>query len=319
MEGETGLTPGAPDITGTLPPQRREKVARELGGDLPCVRCRYNLRGLSVRAVCPECGTPVRVTLLAVVDPRAGELQIIRWRWPVALGLLVWSLSAVVAAAANWTLRITDLTNRFAGTSLDTSWAAGIVVAGCFVSGLGALAMLRPHAGIPLRARLEAGLAIAAYIPLTLILAWIHLVHDPGRPEPYFGGYPGSAARELARLASGFLIIVILVGLRSNWQLMVKRSVLMRTGRRERQPMPTLAGVVAAGAVGDLVRLLSRDALDAPQSVIFTIGTCLIGVSSVLLVVGLVHLLWDTWRLKGVILDPPLSMKQVMSGDPRPA
>ncbi|MBL8760751.1 MAG: hypothetical protein JNL50_05545, partial [Phycisphaerae bacterium] len=67
------------------PSARPELLARELTGDLRCAKCAYNLKGLSVRSVCPECGLAISATLLAKVDPHAAELRPIAWRVPVAL------------------------------------------------------------------------------------------------------------------------------------------------------------------------------------------------------------------------------------------
>jgi hypothetical protein len=38
----------------------RRPVGVDVLGDLPCLKCGYNQRGLDSSAVCPECGTPVR-------------------------------------------------------------------------------------------------------------------------------------------------------------------------------------------------------------------------------------------------------------------
>ncbi|MEM7623588.1 MAG: hypothetical protein AAF235_10360 [Planctomycetota bacterium] len=67
-------------------------VATALLGDLPCVNCSYNLRGLSVRAVCPECKTAVLATVLAVIDPKAEEFSAIGSPRVVAAGFVVWAL-----------------------------------------------------------------------------------------------------------------------------------------------------------------------------------------------------------------------------------
>src|SRR5437016_2755135 len=44
-------------------------MARTLTGDLLCIKCRYNLRGLALDSNCPECGETVRHTWKAA---RAG-------------------------------------------------------------------------------------------------------------------------------------------------------------------------------------------------------------------------------------------------------
>jgi hypothetical protein len=49
-------------MPGVLPPGA---IAVEV--DRPCVRCSYNLRGLPVQGVCPECGTPVEQSLKGIL------------------------------------------------------------------------------------------------------------------------------------------------------------------------------------------------------------------------------------------------------------
>jgi hypothetical protein len=304
---------------------------KALGGDLPCVRCRYNLKGLSVRAVCPECGVPVRVTLLAVVDPHAGELQPISWRTPIALGLILWSLGAVAAVFIVWILRISELGLRLGSTgsrfgafstaffqSIDNALSppigGGLITLFTLISAIGAIALVTPHGLISLRHKAAAAIAVFTYFPLAATLWWIHCVLDARVPSPYFG--PSSPmddpARELARIACAGFIVVIVLGVRANWQTMIKRSVLMRTGRRERQPMPTLAIAAGIAAAGDLVRLVARNLLGDPDSIIFTLGTSLVAIGSILLTVGFVGVLLDAWRLRGVILEPTLSLNQML-------
>jgi uncharacterized repeat protein (TIGR04138 family) len=43
--------------------------------DLPCIECGYNLRTLSLENRCPECGVPVKKTLVAIPDGAAPELE----------------------------------------------------------------------------------------------------------------------------------------------------------------------------------------------------------------------------------------------------
>src|SRR5436190_23878239 len=90
------------EVTGPVSPSSRgsgtgSALGRQLRGDLPCVACGYNLKGLSIRSVCPECGTPVRATILSVVDPHAAELTPIRLPALVALGLLFCAAGALGA------------------------------------------------------------------------------------------------------------------------------------------------------------------------------------------------------------------------------
>ena len=41
---------------------------------LPCGRCGYNLRGLAADSDCPECGEPIRLTIIEAIDPASRRL-----------------------------------------------------------------------------------------------------------------------------------------------------------------------------------------------------------------------------------------------------
>ncbi len=42
--------------------------------DLPCARCGYELRELMADGDCPECGEPIRLTIIEVIDPASKRL-----------------------------------------------------------------------------------------------------------------------------------------------------------------------------------------------------------------------------------------------------
>jgi hypothetical protein len=86
---------------------------------LTCVNCGYALRGLEPSGVCPECGTPIPVTILSSArggwwasfrlrvmehwsGPPLGEAEP-RWLWRVTMGLLALPMAAVLLVA--WHLR----------------------------------------------------------------------------------------------------------------------------------------------------------------------------------------------------------------------
>ncbi|HTW95878.1 MAG TPA: hypothetical protein VMD30_13830 [Tepidisphaeraceae bacterium] len=78
------------EAAGAIP-----SVSPVVTGDTPCRRCQYNLRTLAVDGVCPECGTPVALSvrgdLLQYSDPM--------WLGKLASGLLM-VLTAVIAEVA---------------------------------------------------------------------------------------------------------------------------------------------------------------------------------------------------------------------------
>jgi len=292
---------------------------RSLSGDLPCARCRYNLRGLSVRSVCPECGTPVRGTILATVDPLASELMPIAMPGLVALGLLGWAALGFATALVVLLLRAEELTQSFgmlgrggAKLSAEHPWVRVLPAALALGSGMCSLVLLRPHRGIPAIGVLAASLGSLAYIPLAYLLWQIHAVLDSIEPAPYTAAEPEHAQiRTMLRLGVSACMAVVVLGLRPNGRLLVSRSLLMRTGRVDRQTLFVILGAVGLTALGDTLRLtnpgLMIDRAELPRLA----GSVTIAVGSLLIGLGTIGVLIDAWRMRYSIVSPPLSLSSV--------
>lgn len=284
-------------------------LAHELGGDLPCARCRYNLKGLSIRGVCPECGTPIRATLLAVVDPMAGELRPIHHPVFTAWGVVIWGTAPFLAALLVWSMRLMGPGWGVRGSNLPEK----LVVVLSVLSGLGALALVRPHDGE--RAAKGGRLALVGavlYGVLAPLLWYLHARIDQA------GLVGNGEARLAARVCIGAVMMVIIALLRPNARLLAARSLLMRAGRVDRQTLLALVGVVSIGMAGDLMRLASLHAPGGPGQLLDQVGQALVLISSVLLTIGLLGVLVDCWRMFPVIIEAPLSLSQLLH-EPRPA
>jgi hypothetical protein len=81
--------------------QRRYPLDAEIGIDLPCTRCGYNLRGARVVARCPECGTFVgdSLRLLAKPDEVSNALRDIGKTYLTLLALCASCLQVAAASA----------------------------------------------------------------------------------------------------------------------------------------------------------------------------------------------------------------------------
>lgn len=285
-----------------------------LTGSLPCVTCGYELKGLSIRNVCPECGTAVRATILYKVDPMAEEFRPIVYRRWIAFGLIAWSIGGLIVGAGCWLLRILDWV-----PSLDVTAAAGpliswAIVASAVVSGIGSLALIRPIPGTPISHNLQALGAVAAYIPLVWALARILLEIDPTRAPPYFSG-PPQPDRILIRFIALGAIVVILLGVRPNARDLVKRSMVMRTGRVDRQTLLGMAIVAGLIMVGDALRLMSGSVRWADPDLLSIAGSVVIAIGSAMLTLGLVGAAVDSWRIARAVLIPAPSIRQVLGHD----
>lgn len=280
-------------------------LALELGGDLPCIRCRYNLKGLSIRGTCPECGTPMRATLLAVVDPRASELQPIAHPRLIAAGVVLWSLAALVATLSGWTIRLLTLLDS-SHQWVDPGQVGRLLAPACAaLSGLGAAALIRPHPGVPRTGRLMAGIGAGLYLPLAGVLT---IGASMSEPAPGPGEWTIAARGGLEGLlgvAQSLLLIGILLLLRPNARLLAARSMLMREGMVDRQTMRAVAASLSLCVVGHLLGVLSSDstAMELPA----LIGGSLIAIGNLLFLMGIVGITIDCLRMRRVIASPPLS------------
>jgi hypothetical protein len=288
------------------PGEETPVLARELTGDLFCARCRYNLRGLSVRGRCPECGMSVRGTILAKVDPAASELQPITFPTLVGIGLLVWPLGALLATVCVWWLRAAEMFSL-----PNPEWLPLGVVAGVLASAVGACVLIRPHANIPLDGTLRAVVGVFLYLPLALGLHVLFTRLDPLGATPFMPNGIANPERSGLRLALSLILAVVLACLRPNARLFVHRSMLLRSGRVDRQTMLAMVGALGVVSLGDLVQLLAAMmGTGAAQSALL-IGTILIAVGSMFFTVGMLGVLVDCIRIVPSVLSRPISLESI--------
>jgi hypothetical protein len=290
-----------------------EAWVRVLTGELPCARCRYNLQGLSILSVCPECGTPVRGTILATVDPLAKELSPIHWPAATAGGLILWAGSLMVAAVAVLGLRVEEVVAAMGGPDLFSTEVLrrvpGLAIAG---AGVFAVVFVRPHARISVLHSLAAALACAAHLPLAYLTWQIFNVVDRASGAPYIAVDPTwGPVRSMLRLGCAACMAVIILGIRPNGRLLVSRSLLMRTGRVDRQTLLVILAAVGLASLGDALRLAGPGLRTDESDLIAGLGGVIISVGSLLILIGLVGVLIDVVRLRYAIVTPPLHLDTI--------
>lgn len=283
-------------------------LGKQLRGDLPCFACRYNLKGVSIRGVCPECGTAVRATILAMVDPLAKELRPIRRPRLVAMALCGWGLFSFIAALVTWLPYVPGLG--------EIDWRAVLLIAGV-LSGVGAMSFVRPHDRILRGHSILAALGVMMYVPMLYFAAelagprWVFagLRYPPAGHEPVTN-------RLYLRLLFGASLIGALLMLRPNARLLVARSLALRTGRVDRQTIMAMAVAVGAAALGDLLMLLSTRFLGVTHDTIHMAGVVLVVAGSVLLTIGTIGLMIDSFRIARSIALPTPSLAAIIHGPP---
>ncbi len=292
--------------------QEVDGIARQLVGELRCIECGYDLRGLSIRSICPECQLPIRATILGIVDPKAEQLAPLSFPRLTATGMLMWSFGGLIAVLMVWVLRISEILGDFADFQWKPWWIPwlGLIAIGC--SGLGAVSMIRPHRRVHRIDALRAALAVAAYAPLFLIYSTVYLRFDILAPSPLLSPGDSSLTRSILRLMIFICVAIILWGLRPNAVGLAIRSVVVRTGRVDRQSMMAVLASFGVAAFGDAMYILGvfiggsiGDGLSALQIVFVALG-------SVLLTVGLVNVAIDTIRLYPVVARPGVGLSDIL-------
>ncbi len=277
-------------------------------GSLPCCVCGYDLRGMSIRGICPECGTAIRATILYRVDPEADEFRPMHLPIVMAWSVRLWPLAGAVAAIAIWINRIEEWWGQRQAAT-ETIWTL-VAWWAIVASGVAALPLVRPVRGLRWWKSLAALLGILSY---AAVLVGYELVvrADRGRAPPYVGR-PPDPDRLAAHLLMCAGMLGVLLGLRPVLRERVRRSLALRTGRVDRQTLLAMAAVVAGAMAGDLLRLASPAAgpLDA---VLAHTGTMVIAVASMLLTLGLVSAIVDGWRISQAILTPSPALRDVLA------
>ncbi|MBX3389768.1 MAG: hypothetical protein KF691_09980 [Phycisphaeraceae bacterium] len=290
-------------------PDGQPLLAKELTGDLRCARCKYNLRGLSIRARCPECGMSIRGTILAKVDPHATELQPIYFPRLTSIGLLAWPLCGLFAALCIWCVRASELAGRPA-----PGWVSDAAVIATLLSGLGAIALIKPHAQIAADGIARAVVGVLLYLPLALAYHIVLTRIDAVSPTPFLALGQLSVERSAVRLICDLLLMIIIACLRPNARLFVHRSMLLRSGKVDRQTMLAMVGALGVVAIGDSIHLVGTQLSGGLEQIAQVLGTVLIAVGSMFLTVGIAGVVVDITRIIPAVLSPPISLESVTDG-----
>jgi len=280
------------------------------------MRCGYNLRGLSIREMCPECQSPVRATLLMLVDPRAGELRPLRWPRLTAWSLVIWSGAALLAAASAWVVRLSELTHSWLNVAWSPPWVPRIVIGMALISGLASIILISPIRDTGVTRRLRAAGGVLSYVPLVALLWYLYAEVDGGRALPVFGPAGQETARVLVRLAIGAAMAMVILGLRPNARGLAMRSVVVRTGRVNRQSLLALLSAVGVAALGDILHLVTPGVRGPFGQALHSSEMALVAVGSVLVTIGLVGVTIDCVRLRPLLSAPGVGITDILEETP---
>ena len=305
------------------------RLAVSLEGRLPCVYCRYDLRGVSILGVCPECGTAVRATLLAVVDPLATELRPINRPVAVGVGLLAWvGLLCVAAVLVGGDLIRQILAAWHMGEPTAapgwTAWAVAILV-GC--AGVGAAMLVKPHDVVARRDTVLAWVGVVLHLPLAASGVLLFDLHPSGWGSrsgasalgPLAVIWEPSSERTMLRMLACVAGLGIIVCMRPIARVLVARSLAIRTGRVDRQTMLATATAIVVVMAGDALGLAARWNDSSLSEWMMLGAVTLLGFGALLLCIGLFSSLVDVVRIARAIIKPGPTMQQVLNGERGPA
>lgn len=286
-------------------------IARQLTGKLYCLSCGYDLHGLSIRAECPECGVPVRATILGIVDPHADELTPLTFPRVSAIGLNLWSFGALLAVLMVWVLRGVEVLRDIGFSTWVPSFFAWIGFVGLMVSMLGAFTLIRPHASVTRLEAMRSALGVSLYFALLFVYYSIYLGHDIVSPSPLFQPGGDASGRSVLRIVVFVLVSGIVLGIRPAAVGLAVRSVIVRTGRVDRQSMLALLASLGIATLGDLLSIVAKQTPMASRDVLEIISIVIISLGSVLFTVGMINICSDTVRLYPVIRRPGVGLSDI--------
>lgn len=262
---------------------------------------------------------PVQVTVLSVIDPKATEIQPIRFARLVATGLVLWAGASTLVMVLAWVLAISGLT----GGVLADRGIHGVVTLGSWLlgaAGIGACAIVSPQSGIPLGNKLRAGLGVLGYG--LLIKLWLDLgpllAQTPD--DSLLNAWTGRVSIEpwrSERLVAWLAMAAVIWLLRGNLRLLAARSLVLRSARVDRQTMLAMIVVLMVAALGDGFSLISPHLPASMRGYGVLLGEALVAVSTVLFSIGTISVLIDTIRLLPAVLKAPLRLGDVMGTIPR--
>jgi hypothetical protein len=289
-----------------------ETIARQLTGELICIGCGYNLRGLSIREMCPECGMSIRATLLGIVDPHAEELESLSSPRLSGNGIVLWSMGALVACASVWILRIDEIVRaKLAVNAGLGSWVSLIGAIALILSGIGALTLIRPHRRVGRLMAIRAAIGVSAYIPVTMMYWVVYRGFDQSATMPLIQPGDQDLERSILRLGMFVGVVVIVLGIRPNALMLAMRSVIVRTGRVDRQSMYALLSSFGVAAAGDALNVIGIYSGGVVGDLLSQLHVVLVALGSVLITLGIVNIVIDTIRLRPVLLHRGVGLGDV--------
>jgi hypothetical protein len=273
---------------------------------MPCARCGYELRELLADGDCPECGEPIRLTIIEVVDPTSRRLQPINNPKVVGnaiLGVVFFFFLAAITAViailshAPSSLPIPEFVQDFNTRGLV--WFS-------VCSSVAAIVCLFPIAKMCQQSVLE---GCRKGIMLSFFGMWLWTISMVVVSLVLLRGDPKSSAVTmlfdtcLPVISAG----VIFSGFKNLVPRLGQRSRAFRQAQGSRQRMNDLLAALVVVIIGRTLLVVS-----APDSNLSLLGLIVLLMSMSLIVIGLGYLLRNTIWIRNALIAPPPALSTLL-------
>jgi len=296
---------GTPEGTAR-PPISDDLMKMDIALTMPCARCGYDLRGLQADGDCPECGEPIRLTIIETVDPASRRLAPIHR--PKIIGNAITGI--VTSFTISFTLAIIALL-IYAPSTLPVPQflrvfpISAVVWASAgfgFLSFLFLMPMMRMCQKKEL-AGCRGGILITGFGLLAwstsllfLILFFFQTLLEGGPFSMLFDTFIPVISAGL--VFSGFRKLIPRLGLRSR---------AFRQAQGSRQRMNDLLAALVVVIVG---RTLVETATG--NSTLSILGLIIMIMSISLILIGLGYLLRNTLWIRQALITPPPALNELL-------
>jgi len=285
---------------------------------LSCAGCRYDLRGLTIEGVCPECGRPVLDSVRRAVDPAAHRLP--RIHDPDTVGdALVWLMSCLLAAML--LLVATPAVHQLAAQRIGgvvrhpTMAILGTLAGLVLLTGLGSVRQLAPPRGGETAPRVRRYILRMA---LGLVAAGLGAIARANVPVPANWALDAGTTAAGAVIGAGLGILTVgglaltLGALGGVFRVIGERSREYRTASGGRQRTADMVAATGGVVVGELLGLLGFAIDSTPVAVMATmvVWACLL-----MLVIGLGYLLMNAVWIRRSLKRPPPTLPDLLGDD----
>jgi hypothetical protein len=277
---------------------------------LPCSRCGYELRELAAGGDCPECGEPIRLTIIDVVDPASKRLAPIQN--PKAVGNSISSVVFFFFIAVLFAV-IAIVSTAPSALPIPAFFylipASSCVWLSC-LAGLIAICSLVPMMQL-CRQSVMAGCKAGLVLTIIGLCLWIiSMVLIATLLLPNYTQH--TAAKMLLDtglpvLASG----LVFSGFRRLVPRLGQRSRAFRQAQGSRQRMNDLIAALSVVIVGRTLLAVST-----PDSNLSLLGLIILVMSLSLILIGLGYLLRNTIWIRNALVSPPPAIPDLLKPMP---